>query len=59
MIIRATPFFVVVTIIIGLTTPVCADFNGHHTPGGWGLQSGTQAPPPGGFILTPLYSRYH
>jgi len=28
--IRATPFFVVVTIIIGITTPVSADFNGHH-----------------------------
>ena len=59
MIFRATTLLVVVTIIVSLTTPVCADFKGHHTPGGWGLQSGTQVPPPGGFILTPLYSRYH
>lgn len=37
---------------------VSADFKGHHTPGGWGLQSGSQAPP-GSFTITPLYSRYH
>lgn len=59
MISRATTLLVVVTILSGLTTPVYADFKGHHTPGGWGLQSGTQVPPPGGFLLTPLYSRYH
>ena len=59
MISRATTLLIVVSIVVTLTTPVCADFKGHHTPGGWGLQSGTQAAPPGGFILTPLYSRYH
>ncbi len=59
MISRAAILFVVVTLLVGLTTPVCADFRGHHAPGSWGMQSGTQVPPPGGFLLTPFYSRYH
>ena len=59
MISRAATLLVVVTIVVSLATPVCADFKGHHAPGGWGLQSGSQAPPPGGFMLSPIYSRYH
>ncbi len=59
MISRAIKLFVIVTIVVSLTTPVCADYKGHHAPGGWGLQSGTQAPPPEGFMLSPIYSRYH
>jgi hypothetical protein len=59
MIPRAITFFLMVTTIVSLTTPVWADFKGHHSPGGWGLQSGTQAPPPEGFMLSPFYSRYH
>ena len=55
----ATTLLGVVTIVVSLTTPVWADFYGHHSPGGWGLQSGSQVPPPGGFLLTPLYSTYH
>ena len=55
----ATTLLGVVTIVVSLTTPVWADFYGHHSPGGWGLQSGSQVPPPNGFLLTPLYSRYH
>jgi len=50
---------VVVTVIVGLIQPLCADFKGHHAPGGWGLQSGSQATAPGSMLLAPLYSRYH
>ena len=55
----ATTLLGVVTIVVSLITPSFADFYGHHSPGGWGLQSGSQVPPPNGFLLTPLYSRYH
>jgi len=36
-----------------------ADYKGHHATGGWGLQSGTQSPAPGGFLFSPNYSRYY
>ena len=52
-------FLLVIAVVIILTTPVCADFKGHYVPGTWGLQSGTQVPPPGGFILAPFYYRYY
>ncbi|MEA3232548.1 MAG: transporter [Thermodesulfobacteriota bacterium] len=45
--------------VTGLSTPARAFFKGHHSPGGWGLQSGTQVPTPGGFMVSPLYSRYY
>ncbi len=35
-----------------------ADYKGHHTPGGWGLQSGSQMPP-GSVTVAPFYSHYH
>ena len=59
MISKATTLVVVVTIVVSFALPVYADFKGHHAPGGWGLQSGTQAVPPGGLLLSPFYSRYH
>ena len=36
-----------------------ADFKGHHTPGGWGMFSGTQTPAPGSAIISGIYTRYH
>ncbi len=45
--------------IICLSLPAFADFKGHHAAGGWGLQSGSQAPMPGDYIISPLYSRYY
>jgi hypothetical protein len=49
----------IATVLISLTTVAYADFKGHHAPGGWGMQSGTQAPPPNGFLFSPFYSRYY
>ena len=47
-----------VVVICMLPLSVYADFKGHHSPGGWGLQSGSQTPP-GSVTITPFYSRYH
>ena len=41
-----------------LPHPAQADYKGHHAPGGWGLQSGSQMPP-GSVTVAPFYSRYH
>jgi len=46
-------------VFLSLPLSVHADYKGHHAVGGWGLQSGTQSPPPGSFLLSPNYSRYY
>jgi hypothetical protein len=48
----------IVALLATLPLPVHADYKGHHAAGGWGLQSGTQAPA-GGFLLSPYYSGYY
>jgi len=50
---------VLAAAFISLPLSVHADFKGHHAPGGWGLQSGTQVPPAGGFLLSSYYSGYY
>lgn len=32
----------IAAVFVTLPLPVYADYQGHHAPGGWGLQSGTQ-----------------
>ncbi len=41
-----------------LPHPARADYKGHHAPGGWGLQSGSQMPP-GSVTVAPFYTGYH
>ena len=49
----------VAAVCISLPISAHADYKGHHATGGWGLQSGTQSPAPGGFLFSPNYSRYY
>ena len=49
----------VAVVATAMAPPLWADFKGHHTPGFWGMYSGTQAPAPGTSIVTPIYSRYY
>ncbi len=46
-------------VFVTLPSSGYADFKGHHAPGGWGLQSGTQAPAAGSIVLSPYYSGYY
>ncbi|MCF6186144.1 MAG: transporter [Desulfobulbaceae bacterium] len=46
-------------VFVTLPSPGYADYKGHHAPGGWGLQSGTQAPAAGSIVLSPYYSGYY
>ncbi len=48
----------IASFFVTLPLPVHADYKGHHAGGGWGLQSGTQAPA-GSFLLSPYYSGYY
>jgi len=52
---------VIIAVITMLNQPlsVYADYKGHHSPGSWGLQSGTQSPTPGSIILSAFYTRYY
>ena len=49
-------FMVVGALVLG-ACPAEAQFLGHNTPGDFGLQSGSQAPP-GLYLIAPLYVRY-
>ena len=40
------------------TSDSIAQFNGHNTRGDYGLQSASQ-PPPGWYLIAPMYVRYH
>ena len=40
------------------TSDSIAQFNGHNTRGDYGLQSASQ-PPPGWYLITPIYLNYH
>ena len=53
---------ILVRVLLGVTLIFCASqaraqFLGHNTPGDYGLQSGSQAPP-GIYLVAPLYVRY-
>ena len=56
---RSRPL-VLIALVIGLfatSDRSFAQFNGHNTRGDYGLQSATQ-PPPGWYVLGPMYVRY-
>ena len=46
-------------LLINHPLPAHADYKGHHSPGGWGLLSGTQAPTPGSAVVSAFYTRYY
>jgi hypothetical protein len=56
---RTVPLVTGFALLVSLwPRPSFAQFNGHNTKGDYGLQSASQ-PPPGWYLLAPLYLRYH
>lgn len=48
--------FAAACMLVAITGPTPAQITGHHLPGSWGLQSGTQHPE--GFLVAPVYIHY-